>query len=246
MVTCVFAAGLFPMFMQGQAANISEQYLLAAANAERHVIGLPELRWNERLTQAARFHAREMAARHTISHQFAGEPDLASRAGQAGTRFSLVTENVAEASTSATIHRLWMQSEGHRANLLDPHVDSIGIAVVFNGGQLYAVEDFSETVRWLAPADQESAVAGLLEHSGLEVEAGLEDARRTCLRSTGYDGPRKPWYIMRYSTSDLSRLPSELSSKIASGRYKSAVVGACASQEDGPFSSYHLAVLLYP
>ena len=240
-MVCLFTAALL-----GQTSNVSEQYLLAAANSERQLRGLPALQLDSSLTLAARAHARAMAAHHTISHQFGGEPDLAFRVGEAGTRFSLVTENVAEASTSSVIHRLWMQSEGHRANLLDPHVDAVGIAVAVSGGQLYAVEDFAGTVRWISEADQESAVADLIGRYGLSVETGLEGARKTCMRSTGFEGTKKPWFIMRYTTSDITRLPPELSSRLTTRKYKSAVVGACTSQEERPFSSYHVAVLLYP
>lgn len=43
--------------------NVAEQYLFQAANAERRERGLPMLRWDETLFEAARRHAWEMAAR---------------------------------------------------------------------------------------------------------------------------------------------------------------------------------------
>ena len=56
-----------------------------------------------------------------------------------------------------------MNSPKHRANLLDPRVDSIGIRVVSRDGQLYAVEDFDRSVVKLSLAQQESAVQELLQ-----------------------------------------------------------------------------------
>ncbi len=100
--------------------SVAEQYLFQAANAERVQRGLPVLRWDPALYRAATFHALEMAARESISHQYAGEADLAGRAGGAGARFSVVEENVAEAPDAVTVHRAWMESEGHRREFAGP------------------------------------------------------------------------------------------------------------------------------
>ena len=229
-----------------QTGNISEQYLFSAANGSRLEHNLRPVQLDPLLAKAALFHAREMAAHRTISHQFSGEPDLAARAGSAGVHFSLVTENVAEASNSSLIHDLWMQSAGHRANLLDPQVDSIGIAVIAVRGQLYAVEDFARSVRHLALEDQEAEVAELVASSGVRILSDSGDARETCALSTGYVGRRQPWFVMRYTAADLSRLPEELSAKLQSGRYREAEVGACTRSSRSPFTSYNIAVLLYP
>ena len=250
LVTLWLWPGLLPAqtapLPQSVPQTISEQYLFAAANQVRVERGLRPLRFDPLLAQAALLHAREMAAHRSISHQFTGEPDLAERAGKAGVRFSLVTENVAEAPNSALIHDLWMQSAGHRANLLDPKVDSLGLAVVSFHGQLYAVQDFAHIVQHLPLADQESLVANLIAQTGLEVSTQSDDARQTCQLSSGYTGRRQPWFVMRYTTSDLSRLPEELSTRMASGRFRSAAIGACSSARESPFTSYNIAVLLYP
>ncbi len=227
-----------------RAQTISEQYLLAAANQDRALRGLPPVRIEAHLVEAARRHAYEMARHGNISHQFAGEPELAERAGAAGAHFSLVSENVAEASNAALIHDLWMHSEGHRANLLDPKVDSVGIAVVQDRGQLYAVEDFARTVPVLSLEQQESEVAGLLAPSGVRVFTGTEEARQTCARESGYVG-RQPWFVMRFTAADLNRLPQQLQEKLESGRYRQAAVGACSSTRQEPFASYSVAVLLF-
>lgn len=232
--------------LHGRAQNVSEQYLLAAANQDRQSRGLTPVRVDARLSAAARFHANEMARHREISHQFADEPELANRAGHAGAHFSLVTENVAEAPTSAKIHELWMQSAGHRANLLDPQVDSVGIAVVQRDGELYAVEDFAHTVVRLTLEQQESAVAALLARHGLQVAPPVQNARITCTMETGFAGNRQPWFVMRYTSSDISRLPEELVSRLAGGRYHQAEVGACDTGRQTPFTGYSLAILLFP
>ncbi len=245
-------AGLFlvtaslPLGAQVSAANVAERFLLAAANRDRAARQLPPLHLDEHLALAARLHAYEMVKRQTISHQFDGEQDLAVRVADAGVHFSLVTENVAEAPNSTDLHDLWMHSAAHRANLLDPAVDTVGVAVIWSRGEFYAVEDFAHLVDRLPLKQQEDAVGKLLAQSGLALDAPSEEARQTCQLSTGYAGTRKPWFVMRYTTFDLGRLPKELQTRIASGRYREAVVGACVPKHETPFTSYSVAVMLYP
>ena len=227
------------------AQNVSEQYLLAAANQDRAAHGLGPVRVDEHLALAARLHAYQMADHREISHQFEGEKGLASRASDSGAHFSLITENVAEASNSALIHDLWMNSEGHRANLLDPNVDAVGIAVVQKRGQLYAVEDFARTVTQLSIDQQEARVGGLLSAVGLRLNGSKADARQTCTMSSGFVGSRQPGFVMRYSGSSLDRLPDQLTARIGTGKYREAVVGACVIAKQTPFSGYNIAVMLF-
>ena len=202
------------------------------------------------LAQAALYHAYQMAEHADISHGFPGEPDLSARGASAGVRFSLITENVAEAGEPTIIHDMWMHSEGHRANLLDPEVNVVGIAVVTREHQVYAVEDFASTVEALSLNEQEMAVATLLSTTGLSVTNAspevLANARQTCGMSAGYAGARQPWFIMRYTASRLDQLPQQIRNRLTTGKYHQAVVGACAPQEAGSFSAYNIAILLFP
>ena len=232
--------------LSGQRPSVAETFLLAAANQDRMGRGLQPLRVDPHLVLAARMHAFEMARRGRISHQFDGEQDLAARAGESGAHFSLITENVAQSPDSSRIHDLWMNSEGHRANLLDPHVDAVGISVVRVHGEYFAVEDFAHIVARLSLQEQESTVASMLAKSGLTISPVAGDARETCRLSTGFAGERKPWFVMRYTSSDIGRLPSQLVDRIESGRYREAAVGACSAGKQTPFTSYSMAVLLYP
>ena len=227
-------------------ASVAEQYLFAAANAERAQRGLPTLRWDDALYRAALNHAREMAARQTISHQFPGELELGDRGHAVGARFSVISENVAEAQSATIIHDAWMHSEGHRANLLDGQVDSVGISVVSRNGQLYAVEDFDRSVRKLSFDQQEAEVGDLLRRSSsVTVLPTTDEARRTCEMETGFAGAR-PSFVMRFTAGDLTNLPDALKQRLDTGKYHQAVVGACAARNTQSFSAFNIAVLLYP
>src|SRR6202035_2361759 len=67
--------------------TVAEQYLLAAANEARANQGLPPVRLDPVLSEASAQHAREMANHADISHQFDGEPELATRGANAGAHF---------------------------------------------------------------------------------------------------------------------------------------------------------------
>jgi len=188
-----------------------------------------------------------MAKRESISHQYPGEPELATRGKTAGARFSMIAENVAEAQTAVRIHDAWMNSPGHRANLLDPHVDAVGISVRSRNGQLYAVQDFERSVESLTLEQQEQTVAKLIAAAGpVTISPAADDARQTCAQSTGFAGSRQPTFVMRYTSDDLLRIPDALKVRVASGRYSEAMVGACEAAGKQPFSTYSIAVLLYP
>ena len=191
-----------------------------------------------------------MAEHGGISHQFPGELELTSRGARAGVSFSVIAENVAEAPSAVQIHDMWMNSEHHRTNLLDPAVDAAGISVVERDGEFYAVEDFAKTVRSTSLEQQESAIASLVKRQAAVAVQNSTDAvaaaRQTCALSTGFSGARKPWFIMRFTSDSLNHLPDELNTRLASGRYRQAAVGACSSEAHSPFTSYNFAVLLYP
>jgi Cysteine-rich secretory protein family len=248
---CLFPCAVAQRFTSSpNAVSLAEQYLLSAANQERGARGLSALHRDPLLAHAATQHARLMAAHEEISHQFAGEPELTNRGANAGVAFSVISENVGEAPSVVKIHDMWMHSEHHRTNLLDPSIDSAGISVISRNGELYAVEDFARTVRSVSLAEQESAIANLIAQPGrialADSAESVSAARRTCTMSTGYAGTRKPWFVMRFTSDSINRLPDQLRSRLTSGRYREAAVGACSSAKQSPFTSYSFAVLLYP
>ena len=122
----------------------TERDLLAAVNQARRNQGLEPLRWDESLAAAARRHAAVMAEHHSAQHAFGGEPGLSARVKQAGAHFSWLSENVTQGPSAEFIHTQFMRSPSHRANILDMDMNSIGVGVVEQDGQLFAVEDFAQ------------------------------------------------------------------------------------------------------
>ncbi len=220
------------------------QSLIADANQDRARYGLGPLRVDPNLTAAAWQHEQIMLRSRGLSHQLPGEPDLTARIQQAGVRCSTVAENLAEAPTPGQINNEWMHSPPHRANLLDPRLNAVGVAVTRRNGELYAVQDFARELQTLTPMQQEQQVATLLRARGLSVEKGGGLAHEYCDRDPAHARPL-PKLVMRYSTADLSRLTAQVEQGIRSGRFRRADVAACHGSMENGFAAYQIVLLLY-
>jgi cysteine-rich secretory family protein len=223
----------------------SERLLFDSVNRERAARELLPLKWDESLARAARKHAELMAEDYLVLHRLPDEADLMTRARDAGARFSHITENIGMATSAGGLHDGWMHSPGHRANILDAAIDSIGIAVVESGEEFFAVEDFARAVQPLSIEEQEKRIGELIAARGLRLLKIGDDARKSCELDRAYVGNSKPRYIAHYETPELSPLPESLEKEIQSRRYKSAAVGACSQKESSGFARFRIIVLLY-
>src|SRR3984893_17283587 len=222
----------------------AEKLLFDSVNRERAARELPLLKWDEGLAHAARKHAELMAEQNLILHRLPGEADLTVRAREAGVSFSHITENIGMTAYASAFHDGWMHSPGHRANILDAAIDSIGIAVVEGGEQLFAVEDFARVVTLLSIGEQEKQIEKLIATHGLHLKIG-DDARKSCELDREYAKSSKPRYIAHYETPDISQLPEGLEKELRSGRYKAAAVGACPPRKSSRVSPFRIVVMLY-
>ena len=245
----LLAQGPGPRDMQtsnAEALPPQAEQLFALANQTRAAQGLGILKWDPALATAAMQHCVRMAAEGPISHRYGGEPDLTSRAGQAGAHFSLIEENVAVGPSPANVHEGWMNSPGHRANLLSPEIDGVGIAVVRKGEVIYAVADYARAVPLLTPAQVETNLAEMLRARGLTILKDPSQARAYCGSSGRLKGLDAPGFLMRWQNPDITQLPPDLVKSVASGQYRQASVGSCPAQDvEGAFTVYRVAVLLY-
>jgi Cysteine-rich secretory protein family len=254
LVLCGMCLGLAPpgaLAQQTSATMVPSagQRLLALANQARSESGAGMLQWDDALAEAARVHCLRMAAEGPIAHRYGGEPDLSTRAGQAGAHFDLIEENVAVGPSPDEIHNEWMNSPGHRSNLLNPEVNRAGIAVVAVRGVLYATADYARAVQTLTEEQVEARVASLVRVSGVTILSNNTLARAACASDRGLpvvQGELRPGFIMHWQDSELKQLPKTLVDNLASGQYHRAAIGSCPAQGvEGDFTAYRVAVLLY-
>jgi uncharacterized protein YkwD len=230
--------------------SAQEQQVMDLTNQARSEHGLPALKWDPSLTQAARAHAQLMVRNAHLDHQFPGEPGLMARASQAGAHFSAIAENIALGPSANAIAKQWMQSQAHRTNILDPQMNAIGVGVIENSGTLYAVEDFANGVEQMTREQVEQKVGALLRDHGVEPTGPADDARQACMSDSGpapnSGNGTKPATVARWQTADISKLPDVIEKQLQSGSFKTAAVGACPAQTSGQgFTVYRIAVLLY-
>ena len=125
---------------------------LEAANADRTQNGRGALRLDDKLNASALAHARDMLERGYFAHRGADGSTPRSRfLAAGGSRFVVVGENLArcsgcsepDAARVRQLQRDWMNSPGHRENVLSADFNRFGFAVVQEGGEQYAVQTFA-------------------------------------------------------------------------------------------------------
>lgn len=106
--------------------------VLSAINAARAKAGCKPLRLDNRLVAAARSHARAMAEQNFFGHSGRDGSRISSRIRRQGYDFRSAAENIAAGQKSANaVVQSWMQSAGHRRNILNCRMTETGIAVVY-------------------------------------------------------------------------------------------------------------------
>lgn len=135
------------------AANVTEleRKIHTGINAARARNGSsPQLRWDDRLGAVARAHSEDMTERGYFSHdtpEGLGPSDRIERSGYScwkGSHYG-VAENIAIELTTRDMDKVaaaavqsWMDSPGHRANLLDRRYDRTGIGASFGNWKGYS------------------------------------------------------------------------------------------------------------
>ncbi|BAY29075.1 hypothetical protein NIES2107_09160 [Nostoc carneum NIES-2107] len=99
------------------------QQVIALTNSERAKHGLGALQWNEQLFKAAQGYSQNMAHGDFFEHG-----DFVKRAKDQGYPSSFLAENIAAGSpTPEAVMQQWLNSPGHRANILNPNYTEIGV-----------------------------------------------------------------------------------------------------------------------
>lgn len=126
-------------------ATAAEQQALALLNADRAANGLAPLRANAKLTSLAQYYAQDMINRNFFAHNNPEGQTPFDRMKAWGIRFGYAGENLAINSSVAAAERAFMNSSGHRANILNPKYTQVGIGVRQNQkGQVYVVQEFTD------------------------------------------------------------------------------------------------------
>jgi uncharacterized protein YkwD len=123
----------------------TEQMLLELTNAERKKEELPPLKASALLSKAARAHSQNMAKQGKLEHEL-DEKTPVDRIKETGYKIRRAGENIAfgtEDLSLADIVKLWMESEGHKANIMNPDFTELGVGIARNEkGEIYYTQVF--------------------------------------------------------------------------------------------------------
>jgi len=119
-------------------ANTFPQQVFELINQERAAFELAPLAADVRLAAAAQAHSEDMAANDFMSHTGSNGSSPFDRMHAAGYEYTSAGENVAAGySTPASVVAAWMDSPGHRANILRESFEQMGVGFAEAAGTRY-------------------------------------------------------------------------------------------------------------
>ncbi len=157
----VATIGLLTAGVSAGADSGTEGEFLAKINATRASAGLGPLEIDKGLRSHARNHTDDMIAAAEIFHSSSGELKAAGGKG-----WDKIGENVGRGQTPSTLHQAFMDSSGHKKNILGDY-NYVGIGTGSSDGYLYVTVVFMKkgstaapTTTTTAPAEPTSTQAG--------------------------------------------------------------------------------------
>ena len=126
---------------ESEALSFAEQ-VVELVNAERAKVNLPALTMTTKLNEAALVRAKETV--QSFSHTRPNGSSFSTVLKENGISFQGAGENIAWGQrTPEQVVNAWMNSEGHRANILNPRYTSIGVGYYLNGATPYWAQLFT-------------------------------------------------------------------------------------------------------
>ena len=127
-----------------ETADTQDDYaeqILKLVNEERKKAGVPELVMDDAVTEVANLRAKELVT--LFSHTRPDGQDCFSAITEAGISYRGLGENIAYGyQTPEAVMKGWMNSEGHRENILYEAFDGIGVGYYVENGRAYWVQMF--------------------------------------------------------------------------------------------------------
>lgn len=115
------------------AVSSYEQKVVELVNVERQKAGLPALTLDSAISNVARTKSKDMADNNYFAHQSPTYGSAGDMLNKFGIKWSAWGENIASGQkTPEAVVTAWMNSSGHRANILSSNFSKIGVGYVTN------------------------------------------------------------------------------------------------------------------
>lgn len=116
--------------------------IASLVNKERASYGLKPVKMSPKLTGAANIRAKEI--KQSFSHTRPDGSSCFTAITEAGITYRSAAENIAYGQKSPeAVMTAWMNSSGHRANILNANMEYIGVGVYYSGGTYYWTQFFA-------------------------------------------------------------------------------------------------------
>lgn len=120
--------------LQDTGVRSYEEEVIRLTNQKRAQNGLPALKANWELSRIARYKSQDMHDKNYFSHTSPTYGSPFDMMKKFGISYSSAGENIAKGqSTPAQVVEAWMNSPGHRANILNRSYTEIGVGYVSDG-----------------------------------------------------------------------------------------------------------------
>ena len=127
-----------------------EWHIQFLTNQQRNFQKLRPFEVSRELSDLARAHSRDMLPRGYFDHRSPEGLSPRGRVEKRGLEFDLVAENIYSTANGGTdaaelasaMVAGWMKHEGHRRNILDPALKSLGVGVALSDNQVLATQLF--------------------------------------------------------------------------------------------------------
>ncbi|MBZ2174607.1 hypothetical protein K8M07_05030 [Schnuerera sp. xch1] len=122
-----------------------EKEVVRLVNIEREKAGLAPLTHSAELSKVARAKSQDMADKNYFSHNSPTYGDPFAMMKEFGIDYGYAGENIAKGQKSAeSVVEGWMNSTGHRENILNPNFNKIGVGYVESNGTTYWTQMFTD------------------------------------------------------------------------------------------------------
>ena len=123
---------------QAVTAKELAQEVITRVNAERAKVGCGPLRWSSALQSAAQWHSYDMRTKNYFSHTSKDGRSPFDRMADKGYLLGTAENIAAGQQTPKAVVAAWMNSSGHRANILNCRNKAVGVGVS-RGASTYGI-----------------------------------------------------------------------------------------------------------
>lgn len=123
----------------------TEEDVLALVNAERKKAGVAPLTLDWEISRVASYKSKDMAVNNYFSHNSPTYGSPFDMLKSFKIPYGYAGENIAKGQkTPSAVMTAWMNSSGHRANILNPNFKKLGVGTYTKDGVIYWTQMFTD------------------------------------------------------------------------------------------------------